>query len=538
MTSGLADEAELPEEVEQAPAGGAFLPKHVQKDLLSGTSALGLGVIVERSCSFLANILAARIGGASTFGIYALAISTANNVSAYAAGGIGSTAIRFSGEHPRGSSSYPTLARVLAIISVVSAILATVVLWLGAAPIARLLHKESVTGALRWAALSAAGIIILECCRGFLVGQRRIKALLLLSGLVGIGYLLLLPTMAHLGATQMIASQSAITLGAVGVCLLCYRSLGLWSPKVAGDAAPVAPLLKQVWGFGFVQLAGLMGMNAAGWWLTTLIARSDTTMAQMGFFAVAHQLRNMVALAPSLLNEGSLAVMAGRDGKVEKTPDNVMALSAYATTFMSLVLAGIGMIVLPWALKLMYGPTYAAAGVASAIALATAVIHMGSAPISARLSIVSIRTTGIINTVWAVFVALLATVILFDHGDAAKGAAVYLAGHFVVAFLQVGTLVRRGCVPKGTIPSLVTGVSGGLVLALLALARDTYPQLELAITAGMCLCLAVTMLGMIHLGNQLGWLPSVETLKALVSKLGSIGNPLRALRSLSDSARG
>ena len=66
--------------------------------LLSGTSALGAGVVVERGCGFIANVLAARFGGASTFGTYSLAIATANNISTYAAGGIGSTAIRFSGK--------------------------------------------------------------------------------------------------------------------------------------------------------------------------------------------------------------------------------------------------------------------------------------------------------------------------------------------------------------------------------------------------------------------------------------------------------
>lgn len=519
------------ESVGLTPAKEEFLPKHVQKDLLSGTSALGIGVIAERGCSFLANILAARIGGASNFGVYALAISTANNISAYAAGGIGSTAIRFSGEHPRGSSSYPTLTRVLAIISVCSALLATAVLWLGASPIAALLKKQSLTGPLRWAALSAAGIILLECCRGFLVGQRRIKALLLLSGMVGAGYLIFLPIMAHIGPTQMIASQSGIMLGAVGLCLLGYRSLGLAPPAPVGEPAPVGPLLRQVWSFGLVQLAGLMGMNAAGWWLTTLIARSDSTMAQMGFFAVAHQLRNIVALAPSLLTEGALAVMAGKEGKVEKTPDNVMAICTYASTFMSLLLAGLGMIIVPWGLQLLYGATYSAASLATAIALATAVVHMGSAPMSARLSIVSIRTTGVINTVWAISVAAAATLILFNHGNAAKGAAVYLAGHLFVASLQISTLFRRGCLPKGTLAAFGTGTATALGMILLAVLREVHPEQQLVASGLMILCFVLGLLGLMVVGRRRQWLPSVENLHQLTAKVGSMVNLGRLRRS-------
>ncbi len=92
---------------------------------------------------------------------YSLAISTVNNISWYAAGGIGSTAVRFSGRYSRDSAGYRTLARVLTIISLFSSVLAALVLWLDAAPIARLLGKASLTGLLHWAALSAAGMIAL-----------------------------------------------------------------------------------------------------------------------------------------------------------------------------------------------------------------------------------------------------------------------------------------------------------------------------------------------------------------------------------------
>jgi O-antigen/teichoic acid export membrane protein len=511
-------------ELDDLSAEGS-IPTHVKKDLLHGTSALGFGVIIERACSFLANILAARLGGASNFGIYALSLSTASNISAYAAGGIGSTAIRFSGEHPRGSTGYPTLARVLAIISVVSALLAASVLWLGASPIARLLHKQSLTGVLRWAAFSAAGIIVLECCRGFLVGQRRIKALLLLSGLVGAGYLALLPAMSRFGATQMICSQGSVTIGAVVIILLLSRSLGLASPVAADESKPVGPLLKQVWSFGFVQLASLMGMNAAGWWLTSLVARSDTTMVQMGYFAVAHQLRNIVALGPSLLTEGSLAVMAGPDGKVDKTPDNVMAMSSYACTFASFVMAGFGMIVVPWVLTLLYGKSYTAAGTAVAIALATAVVHMGSAPISARLSIVSIHTFGVINTAWAVFVAIFATAILFHGGNAAKGAAVYLAGHLFLATLQIFTLNKRGCIPKGSIASFCSGAIGSLLLAALSWAREIHVASAVWISLVMIAILTATTYILYLIGKQRSWMPSRQEFQILLSRA------LRAVKS-------
>lgn len=485
------------------------MPKHVAKDLVHGTSALGLGLILERGCGFIANLLAARLGGAATFGAYSLALSTANNISSYAAGGIGSTAVRFSGRYSRESAGYSTLQRVLATISLVSAALAALVLWAGAVPLAGLLGKPSLTGLLRWAALSAAGIILLECCRGFLVGQRRMAAILLLSLTVGVGLLALLPAASRSGPVPMISSQAAATFGAVILCVLLHRPLGLAARKSTGAVAqPVSPLLREVWSFGLVQLAGLIGMNAAGWWLTTLVARSDTSLVQMGFFAISHQLRNIVALAPGLLTESGLAVMAQGESNVEKAPDQVMAVCTVATTFASLLVAGIGMLLAPWGMTLLYGRTYTAASAATAVALATAVIHMGSSPASARLSIVSIRTTGLINTLWALLVAGGATLFFLGGGNAWKGALIYLAAHLFSAVLVLSYLTRHHSVPRGMNQVFSLGAAASVALMVLALWRFEQPALTLPLTIALGLLCATALAALAMLGRRHGWIPS------------------------------
>ena len=223
---------------------GAQVPAHLTKRLIGGTSTLGASICVERGFGFLANILAARLGGASTFGAYSLAITAAGNISTYAAAGIGSTAARFSGKYPLGGAGYRTLARVLVIISLVSAVAASIGLWLGAAPIAHLLHKEGLTGLLRWAAFSAAGLILLECARGFFVGQGRHAALLLLSLIVGLGMISLIPLAAtRHNPIHMIVFQGMITTSAVVVCLSLARPLGLVDHQsfIPSTSRPHAP---------------------------------------------------------------------------------------------------------------------------------------------------------------------------------------------------------------------------------------------------------------------------------------------------------
>ena len=502
-----------PQTAEQA-VDAQKVPAHVTKHLISGTSALGLGVVIERGMGFVANVLAARFGGVATFGAYSLAISTANNISTYAAGQIGSTAARFSGKYQHGTPGYATLARALVIVSIASAVLGAVGLWFGAAPIAHLLGKASLTSLLRWAALSAAGIILLECARGFFVGQRRLAALVLLSLVVGVGMASLLPFAATMHSPiRMIISQGAVTTTAVVVCLLLAKPLGLFGPRSSVPSLPLGPVLREVWSFGFVQLAGLVGANLAGWWLTTLVARADTTLVQMSFFAVASQLRNIAGLAPGLLTEGSYAIMADPRGEQARTPHHVMALCTYAATGASLLLASIGIILMPWGLSLLWGHSYAAGALTASIGLAIAVMHMGNAPASARLSIVSIRSTGVLNTIWAVVVAVSASVLLLHGGTAATGMLIYYAAHILAALLVLLTLARKDSVPRGMATVLLLSTCTTLALLSLAYLRALHPEHTAITTLGMLLLSAISLSIFFLLGRRHRWLPHPEAIR-------------------------
>ena len=504
------------------------LPAHVTRSLVGGTSALTLGTIIERGCGFLANILAARFAGASTFGAYSFAISTANQISTYAAGGIGATAARFSGKYPYGSAGYSTLARALTIVSLTSAALAVSALWFGAAPLAHLLGKPGFTTLLRWASLSAAGMLLLECARGFFVGQRRLIAIVLLSVIVGAGMITLLPTAAHMHSPiRMIALQGSITTTAVVVCLLLSGPLSLHAPAHGAPRLALRPMLREIWGFGLVQLAGLVGANLAGFWLTFLVARGDSTMVQMSFFGIASTMRNIVGIAPSLLTEGSYAVMADptldADAPADtalRTPHRVMALCSFASLSVALLLAAVGIVVVPWAITLVYGRAYAPAGVAVAIALAIAVVHMGNAPAAARLTIVSIRSTGVINTLWAVFVALAATVFLLHHHSYAwEAMAIYFAAHLFSSWLVIFTLRRKDHVPAGMTGLFAFASVATAALAAMALLRALYPDSSGALTSLMVSLTGLIAGGLSGFANTYHWRPAPAALRALAARL-------------------
>jgi O-antigen/teichoic acid export membrane protein len=494
------------------------IPIHVAKRLIGGTSALGISILIERGAGFIANMLAARLGGASTFGGYSLAITTASNISTYAAGGIGSTAARFSGKYPQGSRGYSTLARALAIVSLISAAVAAVGLWFGAAPIAHLLQKENLTGLLRWAALSAVGIVLVECARGFFVGQRHLRALILLSILIAIGMISFIPIAAKMHSPiQMIVSQGSLTIGAVAICIFFARPLGL-HVRGTTSAAELGPMLRQVWSFGFIQLAGLIGLNLAGWWLTTLVARADTTLVQMSFLAIASQLRNIVALAPSLLTESSYAVMADPESEHSNTPQHVMALCTFGATSTSLLLASLGMVVMPWALRILYGHTYDMAAAATCIGLAVAVIHMGNGPAAARLSIVSIRSSGVINTLWAIIVAVGATVFLLQHGSAWKAMTIYLAAHILSSGMVLGVLYRKDFIPRAMVSTFLLSTLASVILAALAFLRASQERSAPILTAIMALISIAALTSLYFVGKKRRWVPSAQLMKDIAGR--------------------
>jgi O-antigen/teichoic acid export membrane protein len=432
---------------------------------------------------------------------------------------LGATAARFSGKYQYGTEGYPTLARSLAIVSLFSATAAAAGLWLGAVPLAHLLGKVELTGLLRWAALSAAGIIMLECARGFFVGQRRLMALLLLSIIVGGGMVTLLPAAARThSAIRMIVMQGSTTTSAVLICLLFAGPLGLYA-KSTGHRLPLGPMLKEVWSFGLVQLAGLIGANIAGWWLMTLVAREDTTLVQMGFFAIASQMRNLVGIAPSLLTEGSYAVMAEPDGEAQKTPHRVMALCSYASVSVAMMLAAVGIVVVPWMLTLLYGKTYAPAAMTVAIGLAIAVVHMGNAPAAARLTIVSIKSTGVINTVWAIFVAAAASLFLIYGGGAWQAMAIYFVGHVLSSTLVLMTLKKKDHVPAGMSLLFAFATVSTAVLAVLAYVRMVRPQFALAVTGMMALVAAGSLIGVYLFGKHYGWMPSAAAFQRIAASV-------------------
>lgn len=492
------------EGVAAAPARGRSL----KRLLARGGSTLGAASVLERGLGFIANVLAARFAGPQTFGAYAVVLATAGTVANYAGAGIGSTANRFSGQFPVGSKGYRGFLRAIILVSLVSALLGAVLMFAGAGPFARvLLRNEGLVNVLRIAAVSSGALILLECCRGLLIGQQKFQGLLLLSVVFGLGMLLILPAAAHMGAGAMIGGHAVVALLAVAACACFSRRLGI-VPQQA-EHIDAGPGVRKIVAFGAVQLSTVVGINIASWWLASLVARSDTSLMQMGMYAVANQFRGLASIIPGLLAQVSYPLLTAETGRDYGGPDRVMLVNTFLSILLALSLAGLIVVILPWVLLYLYGSSYTNAELPAALLLATAISHMGSTSSANRLSIVNLRALGLINIVWAALVVLLG-VWLVPVAGAAGAAGAFLLSHL---FSQVAVLVvlkRSGILPQGILKLSLTGILAAVSFALLACMRAFFPARQLTVTALLLAVGMICMLALLRFGQAQGWVPEIS----------------------------
>ena len=77
-------------------------------------------------------------------------------------------------------------------------------------------------------------------------------------------------------------------------------------------------------------------------------------MVEMGLFAAANQVRNIAGLAPGLFTQTSFGLLADSS----HDPARVVGVSSCAAAAASVLLAGLGIAILPWALPLGLRPLF------------------------------------------------------------------------------------------------------------------------------------------------------------------------------------
>jgi hypothetical protein len=185
--------------------------------------------------------------------------------------------------------------------------------------------------------------------------------------------------------------------------------------------------------------------------------------------------------------------------------------------------ASFAALVAPWGLRLLYGKSFGTAALAVAVGMAVAVLQMGNSPTSARLSIVSIRATAVINTVWAVFTALVGTWWMGHGGSAAEAMAVFLCAHILMGVLVLLLLGRKDTLPRGMVPLFMLSTGGMLALCTLAYERAIQPQHAGRLTLLMAALVAGLLFLLLRLGKRHGWLSALQGMgSSLAARLSGL----------------
>ena len=483
----------------------ATVTRSLRKLLLVGGATLGLAVGVEKLFGFISSTLAARIGGPQRFGAYSVVLATAGTIAAYAGSGIGITANRFSGQYPREGPGYRGFLRALAIVSVLSAMVAAALMVLGAGPVARwMFRNDGLTAFLRLAALSSAGLILLECCRGLLIGQQKFYSLLVLSIISGVGLAVVLPLAARISPGAMIAGQGVVAFLTVLSCLAFSRSLGIAPIQEAGEHD--GPELRTVFMFGFVQFTAVAGISIASWWIASLIARSDSTLMQMGMYAVANQLRGLAVIAPGLFTQIGYSLLTKETGSAYGGPQRVMLVNTYLTTSLGMMIGGLAIVFVPWLLLAAYGRSFLSAELPIVILLATGIIHMSGAPAAHRLTITGLRATGIINTLWAILIVVLAVVLVPSRG-AAGAAIAFLIAHAFASLMVVMALASQRELPRGYLSLFIAANAGAIILVFVGYGRVLIPSNTYSLTTTALAFWVLVLIALWRIGNGIGCIP-------------------------------
>jgi O-antigen/teichoic acid export membrane protein len=162
-------------------------------------------------------------------------------------------------------------------------------------------------------------------------------------------------------------------------------------------------------------------------------------------------------------------------------------------------------------LVIVYGKSFTGAEAAVSILLATGILHMSGLPAAQRLSIVGLRVTGIINTVWAILLAGLG-IALIPNAGATGAALAFLISHAVSQSLVLVALARIGNLPKGYLSLFTVTMAGSLMLAGLGYWRAAGGN-QNVLTIAIALVFVVMIMAISYAGRSVGCLPKLKSIR-------------------------
>jgi O-antigen/teichoic acid export membrane protein len=225
----------------------------------------------------------------------------------------------------------------------------------------------------------------------------------------------------------------------------------------------------------------------------------------MGHYGVAGQVRTLAALAPTQMTSLVVPLLL-------RAPDapgdqlRVVAMSTFAVVAASVALGGAILLALPL-LPLVYGASYQGAVLPAALLVATAIVHMGGAPIVNTLLVANLRMFALIGFLGCALMLASGWALVPRYG-AAGAAAAWLIAHAAAQPAANLVLARARLLPPGAGLVWAFGSAAGVALAGITAARLWMPAISTPLAFAQVALYAAAIGVLVRTGQGLGFIPA------------------------------
>lgn len=315
--------------------------------LLKGTASVFLAEALLLPTGLLLAAFLTRRLGPEGYGVFILAITLVVWIELSIASIFSKATIKFIGE----SQAWQPIATTVVRLYLLSSAGALLVLWLTAAPIARLLDEPVLAHYLRLLALDIPLFSLAHAHRDILVGIGRFNQRALAGAGRWISRLLLVIILVELGL-----SVSGALLGTIGASLVELLIARVYvRPSLFGRSALPA---RQLWGYAAPLFLSALGVQLLGKMDLWALKALGGTAAQAGIYGAAQNLSLApgifaLSFSPLLLSALSHALASGNLEMARK-----LGRSALRLVILLLPLAGMTAGAAPEIVALIFGPVF------------------------------------------------------------------------------------------------------------------------------------------------------------------------------------
>lgn len=334
------------------------------KALLKNTSWLFIGEIVGRLIRFWIVVYAARVMGASEYGVFSYALTIAAFATILADIGISALLTRETSKDPESSGKYfnALFATKLILIAIVGVSIYLILPILsgvsGLNPLIPLILAMFAFDSLR-----EFGFGVL---RGMEKMEKEAVTKILMNLLItGFGFWAL-----YVEQTAYSLSLGYVLGAGIG-CLLTFLLLKDFFLRIKEglDISLVWPLIKMAWPIGILQLLGAIMVNTdmlmLGWW------RSPE---ELGYYGAAQKIILLLYVAPSLVASAAFPLFSRLALQAKEQFREVFEKTVCASQLLAFPLAVGGIILAKDLMILLFGQEYASGSVTLALLLSTLII--------------------------------------------------------------------------------------------------------------------------------------------------------------------